>query len=308
MTDQFEARPAGMPLEYSGNDKSGDHLSATLFLAALLHGVLIMGVTFTAGDNNSDSDRSTSLEVVILTSDYENRAAPEDADMLAEQNLVGAGNTAEDVPVRIAYGDQIEAAIPDMPRDGSDNPEQQASVAASQNTLLYSRNDDAQSLDPDKQESEQTEQMRAGLSGDSNPTEIMADPDQQTRIKSKNPRELVIAANTRESKIAAYLEGWKRKIERVGTLNFPTQVQGLEQNPVLEVAISSDGNLKEVIVLRSSGQRKIDQSAINILKIASPFDPFPDYLKRDYDVLRFSYEWYFTGGDTRSKISVTEKK
>jgi len=308
MTDQLEPRPAGMPLEYSGNDKSGDHLSATLFLAALLHGVLIMGVTFTAGDPATDNDRATSLEVVILTSEYENRVAPEEADMLAEQNLIGAGNTSDDVPVRIAYGDEVEAAMPGAPQEGSDNPEEQFSEAASENMLLYSKNDAALRLDPDQEETEQTDQMRMGLSGDSNPTEIMADPDQQTRVKSKNPRELVIAANTRESTIATYLEGWKRKIERVGTMNYPTQLENVARNPVLEVAISSDGTLKEVVILQSSGQRKLDQSAVNILKIASPFDPFPDYLKRDYDVLRFSYEWYFTGGERRSKLSVSEKQ
>jgi protein TonB len=123
-------------------------------------------------------------------------------------------------------------------------------------------------------------------------------------IRSNNPRELLISANTRESRIATYLEGWKRKIERVGTMNFP-DTRGALRNPVLEVAVSETGELKDVIVVRSSGDRKLDQAAVNILRMASPFDPFPDFLRRDYDVLRFSYEWYFTGNVQGSKLSVS---
>jgi len=288
------------------DDSAGNHLSATLFLAALLHGVIIMGVTFTAGEPDADADRATSLEVVILTSDIEDSVSPKDAEMLAERNLIGAGNTADDEPVKIAYGDSVEAAMPGLPQDGIDNPQQQETRAQSSEMLLYSSNDAAAQFDPFADSEESFAPQRQGLSGDSNPTEILADPDKQTRIKSKNPRELVISANTRESRIAAYLEGWKRKIERVGTMNFPAQVSAAERNPVLEVAISADGTLKEVIVLRTSGIPELDQAAINILRIASPFDPFPETLSNNFDVLRFSYEWYFTGGG--SKISVSEQR
>ena len=41
------------------------------------------------------------------------------------------------------------------------------------------------------------------------------------------------------------------------------------------------------------GERLLDEAAIEILRLASPFDPFPDFLRNDYDVLRFAYEWRF---------------
>ena len=153
---------------------------------------------------------------------------------------------------------------------------------------------------------QQLEQLQErGLAGNNNPTEILAEPDAETKIRSANPRELIISANTRESRIASYLEGWKRKIERVGTMNYPT-TGNAQRNPILEVAVSSDGTLQEVIVLRSSGEKSLDQAAINILTIASPFDPFPEYLSRDFDALRFSYEWYFIGERTGSRVTASE--
>ena len=88
-------------------------------------------------------------------------------------------------------------------------------------------------------------------------------------------RELL--ADTRDSQLARYLDGWKRRIEQVGTLNFPNEARrrSLSGNPVLEVAIAADGSLDQVIVRRSSGHPELDQAAVDILRLASPFDPFP---------------------------------
>ena len=64
---------------------------------------------------------------------------------------------------------------------------------------------------------------------------------------------------------------------------------------MLEVSIRGDGSLGDVIVKRSSGRKEIDQAALSILRLASPFDPFPAELRKQYDELRFAYEWQFLG-------------
>ncbi len=44
---------------------------------------------------------------------------------------------------------------------------------------------------------------------------------------------------------------------------------------------------------RSSGDKALDQAALKILRLAAPFDPLPPNIRKDYDVLRFAYEWDF---------------
>ena len=107
-----------------------------------------------------------------------------------------------------------------------------------------------------------------------------------------------LLADTRASQIARYLHGWKLRIERVGTLNFPNEARrrSLSGNPVLEVAIAADGQLDQVIVRRSSGHPELDQAAVNIVRLAAPFDPFPAAMRKSYPVLRFAYEWQFLEG------------
>jgi protein TonB len=67
-------------------------------------------------------------------------------------------------------------------------------------------------------------------------------------------------------------------------------------NPVLEVAIAADGSLDQVLVRRSSGYRELDNAAMNIVRLAAPFDPFPPAMRERYPVLRFAYEWQFQNG------------
>ena len=120
----------------------------------------------------------------------------------------------------------------------------------------------------------------------------------ELRMRGEAMRQLWIAADTRESDVAVYLDSWRRKIERVGTMNFPdiARRQKLSGTPVIEVTIGANGNLLQTIVRRTSGHPEIDEAAMRILKLAAPFDPFPGELSAKHDEIRIAYEWQFLGG------------
>jgi protein TonB len=122
--------------------------------------------------------------------------------------------------------------------------------------------------------------------------------DENLHLKGDPSSDDRLLADTRESLIAGYLDGWKRRVERVGTLNFPDEArrQGMSGNPVLEVAIRADGRLEQVLVRRSSGHRELDIAALRIVRLAAPFNPFPAAMREQYPVLRFAYEWQFIRG------------
>lgn len=278
-------------------DSRPDNLSTMLFVAALFHGVLILGVTFTAGDGAKSSAESESMEVVLLNRKFEERPDSSEAEYLAQQNLSGAGNTEENDALRVAYGRDTEPLIPGPEQDGQSMQPQSAPAKSTSEQLLYARTAGGDAMPEQSREQETSAPMRTGLPGTANRIEILATPDDVTVLQGAQPRQLLISANTRESRIASYLDGWKRRVERVGTINFPFDAlrQPGIRNPVLEVSIASDGRLTDVIIVSGSGSRELDMAAVNILKMAAPFDRFPDYLINDYDSLKFSYEWQFTG-------------
>jgi protein TonB len=81
-------------------------------------------------------------------------------------------------------------------------------------------------------------------------------------------------------------------------MNFPNAARrrNLSGTPVIEVTIGADGRLVETKVRRSSGHAEIDEAAMRILKLASPYDPFPTDLGAKHDQIRIAYEWQFLGG------------
>jgi protein TonB len=117
-------------------------------------------------------------------------------------------------------------------------------------------------------------------------------------LKGPQRDELYVTPDTETSTVAPYLDRWRGKVERIGTLNFPNvaRTTGATTSPLLEVALSADGSILSVVVRRSSGDASLDQAALQTLKLASPFDPFPPELAGSYRVLHFEYEWQFSGG------------
>ena len=91
-------------------------------------------------------------------------------------------------------------------------------------------------------------------------------------------------------------------------MNFPTEidVEGLSGSPTLEIAITPDGRLSEVLILRASGQLSLDQAAMAVLNRASPFERFPEHLREQYDLLRFAYKFEFRGQSLTGTVRASE--
>ena len=171
-------------------DTRPDNLSTMLFVAALFHGVLILGVSFTAGDGAASSTDSESMEVVLLNRDFEERPDSIDAEYLAQQNLAGAGNTEENEALRVAYGRDNEPLMPGPEQDGDSQQPQTAPAEANSQQLLYARTPDGDTMPEQALQQDQTSPMRTGLPGTANRIEILATPDDVTLMKGAQPRQL----------------------------------------------------------------------------------------------------------------------
>ena len=107
--------------------------------------------------------------------------------------------------------------------------------------------------------------------------------------------ELWVTPDTREALVAPYLVAWRTRSSAWARMNFPQAAWRAPgtRNPDVEVVILADGTLESATIIRSSGSAKLDQAVVDILKLASPFDPFPKELADKYRLLRFTYGWEF---------------
>ncbi|MGB5737204.1 MAG: energy transducer TonB, partial [Thiohalocapsa sp.] len=117
----------------------------------------------------------------------------------------------------------------------------------------------------------------------------------KTRAYQSRARRKAISTSTREYRYAAYMEAWRRKVERIGNLNYPEEArrQGLYGNLLLHVSVRADGSLEGIRVVRSSGQEVLDQAAMRIVELAAPFAPFPPDIAAETDLLDITRTWQF---------------
>jgi protein TonB len=271
-----------------------DRLPAMLFLAALIHGILIIGITFNPYTLD-DLSNAISLEVTIVADPDQAIDRPDEAEYLAQASQLGGGNTAEEL--RATAPLESPAPIDNLGSEDGDNLIDATMHDRAADQVLTAQSDqEPQVVDSLRDEPRPEESTAIALeAGAQESLPLPRDETATMLIHDDDPRQLVISADTRESVVAAYLDNWKRRIEAVGDEYFPElgEVEGLTGSPTLEVSIEASGQLSEVIIRVSSGSKVLDQAALDILRRASPLDQFPPEISAEYDRLRFAYKWLF---------------
>ena len=272
-----------------------DRLLATLFLAGVVHALVILGVTFNVAANESDS--APGLEVLLTSDELPSADKNDAAAYLAQRTQLGSGNTQEQVAPRNRAAHRPIEGQQGEPDGDAETPLTAASDSGEERVLTTSSwNTDVRYIGEAGDSGAQARKPKliAARAGE-DAAEDEAGPAQ---LRGPQRDELWVTPDSRAAKLAPYLDAWRRKVERIGTLNYPSAAleTGAIASPVLEVAISADGTLAKAEVRRSSGIPQLDQAALEILKLASPFDPFPSDLAQEYRLLRFAYEWQFVGG------------
>ena len=272
-----------------------DRLPAMLFLAALIHGILIIGITFNPTVLNQFAD-AISLEVTIVANPDQQIDRPDEAQYLAQASQLGGGNTTLDV--RPSAPLESASTIDNRGEENGDSLRESEQHELSADQVLTTQNDqDLQVADLLRDQPQDASTTAIALESGSDRTLPLPQDDAATLLMhDDDPRQLITSVDTRESTIAAYLDNWKRRIEAVGDEYFPElgELDGLTGSPTLEVSIEASGRLSAVIIGKSSGSKVLDQAALDILRRASPFDPFPAEISADYDRLRFAYKWLFS--------------
>ncbi len=271
-----------------------DRLPAMLFLAALIHGILILGITFNTSLTAGFAD-AISLEVTILANPDQQIDTPEEAEYVAQASQEGGGNTVDQV--RPSAPQESTSPIDSLGRKDGDSliDTRIHEISADQRVTVESESDRRVTNAPRTEPRDSAQTAVALEAGSQQSLPLPMDDGVTLQIHDDEPRQLVISADTRESVIAEYLDSWKRRIEAVGEEYFPElrDIDGLEGSPTLEVRIEASGQLSEVIIRKSSGSPRVDRAALEILRRAAPFDPFPPEIQAEYDRLRFAYKWLF---------------
>ena len=273
-----------------------------VFLSACAHALIVLGVGFTY---LGDSIDKSSIEVTLAQ--YRSQVQPDDADFIAQENQTGSGSQVDAiVPSSPFISDLHDAAINEV----LPAPEAQVvdeTLEQPYMTALSSVNGEqvvAQQRDTTEQEekralSEQSSSDEISLAIAS----LQAQLDLQRQAFARQPRKHTItSASAKKSHEASYLDSWRRRVEAVGNINYPMQArqQQVYGNVRMLISLNASGQVSETRIIQSSGKTLLDQAAVDIVNLAAPFEPFPEELKAEADIIELIRTFRFHEGNTLS--------
>jgi len=227
------------------------------------------------------------LEVILVNAKH--AAKPLKAEALAQANLDGGGQ---------ADKGRSKSPLPDM-RKVEEGDSVQASarriaeLEQQQKELLTQANKSSFSAPPIT-EKDKLNPLASGsdlLESSKAIARMAAEISQTVEEQNKRPRKTFITPSTQEVGYAMYYKTLQKRIEDIGTLNFP-QKNGRKMygELVVYIPIFQDGTIYQkdggARVERSSGNPALDAAALSIVRRAAPFGRFPpNMLSSDKDDL-----------------------
>ncbi len=261
------------------------------------HLFIIVGLGFSLPQIAKFDAPHNVMDVVLVNA--KSARKPDKADALAQANLDGGGNTDQ----------KLRASSP-LPAVDDRDPSRELKAAENRmKTLELEAKELMTRLKSKAQVAPMEIVPQATAKADAEARDLVEKSLEIARLEAQirrdhqayqeRPKKQFIGARASEYRFAQYVDNWRLKIERVGNLNYPEEakVRKLYGRLQLTVGIKPDGEVESVEVNRSSGQKVLDQAAIRIVRLASPFERFPQNIRVDTDILYITRTWTFTRAD-----------
>jgi protein TonB len=267
----------------------------TFTLSALLISALVLGIVFTLDDAN-DNEALPTLDVIL--SKNKSLETPDKADYLAENNQQGGGDSEKHVrPQNIKTG----IAADDQGNHLIEQVENIPNIKEVKNTQLIVSKDSETQVQSAKNAPDLTNKETKNnqpLSKNQKLAKLENNISKRMEQYAKRPKSKYISASTKSFEFANYMQTWVKKIERVSNLNYPEEAKkrGFVGTLIMTVGINSEGTIKDIKIIQSSGYKSIDDAAEHLVQLSAPFEAIPEN-KNKIDILYITRTWQFLPGN-----------
>jgi protein TonB len=298
-------------------DPDTERFAAALFIAALVHVVAIYGVGFAMP--KATQTLNTTMEVILVQKSTDK--APKEAEYLAQVNYEGGGESEQKVrpatPTIAPFPDETaeEVFTPPPPQIAAAPKEHQIETLTTDNPAQHEVEQQEEITPPDEPtesgNAEQTTVFEEYMSENTlfinalalKLASIQAELDEKFEEYAKRPRQTFINSSTKEYKYARYMDAWRRQIEDIGNANYPDKARRkkISGSLILNVALNSNGTVYDVEIKQPSKYKVLDEAALRIVRLAAPFDPFPENIRKATDILHITRTWEFRYNNLSSR-------
>lgn len=279
------------------NLSQSDSLLLALFIAAVIHIIVLLGVNFT---NPRPAKVSKWLEVTLSHAPL--KKAPKQAKFLAADNQLGAGDsTLTPEPLQAVLpspGREPQGAVKKPVAESTVEPKkviQQAIMTQAQAKVKVA----APVVEAEAEQPSEVVEEKPRLSPDLLREQIaqLGEQLRNSQQSSENTKvKFVNSISTHQYLAAQYVKDWVDKIVRIGNMNYPQAAhnKGETQTLTMDVGINPDGSIYSMRIVKSSGNARLDEAAKRIVKMSAPFAKLPDDLLDEVNVLVITRVWKFS--------------
>jgi len=219
--------------------------------------------------------------------------APDKADFFANSNQIGSGSLDEKSRLKSPFaadeqnqenGDELFTSEKTVKQVTPKPNPQILTTKGKTNKFVEKRPEEQPQVEEMTKivdNSEQTEAIR----------KLMAEMNQQEERFAKRPRiHFIDSLSAKGSVEAEYILKWSKKLERIGNINFPKKALELSLSGtlILNTTLDRSGRVVEIEISTSSGSKILDNAALKIVKLASPYQPLPSKIRKKYDRLNIT--------------------
>lgn len=276
----------------------GDSLLTALFLAAVVHIAIVLGVNFTAPQ---PPKVNKSMEITVAHTPL--KKAPKDAKYLAAEHQLGAGDQTKK-PEPLQHREAVPLSLPNPPpKKAQPQPAPLPAKPVTEKVLVQAKAPVKVAVEPEQPvqtpEPVEVHEVAPKLSPEALQQQI-AQLGERIRNSQQSTEEskikFVHSISTHKYLAAQYVKDWEDKVERTGNLNYPeaARKKGASQTLTMDVGINADGSIYSMRVVKSSGNPALDDAAKRIVKMSAPFAALPDELLREVNVLVITRVWKFS--------------
>jgi protein TonB len=285
----------------SSEHKQTDILTIALFVAAVVHAIVLLGVSFRPVLDEMRT--APTLEVILVQKKaIVDEEEPKDANYLAQSSQDGGGNTDENTRPSSPFASDIDSDSDGLASTPVIASAPAPSVKSTEEIITAVFSDTLIATEITTEATDEIDAPAGTIFIEQNLeiAKLAAEIDRQQEEFAKRPKKKHINARTKEVASAEYMYSWVEQVERVGNLNYPDAARRNELTGalILIVGIYKNGAIESVTVDESSGHTLLDDAAVRIVELAGPFEPMTGRLAEETDILYIVRTWEFQSSNS----------
>ena len=274
-----------MTLNMMNEPFSHIHFTIAILISLIIHITFVIYGNFNINSDGYNKIQSD-IELIIIEKPKKESVIIEPSSTLNTSEII-----EEEPKEEIIFKEEVIVKIPaqeSIPTKKLLSTEED--LAISENTIPATEEDLAISENTIPTTQEETE-----IISTSELISNLGNLDLAPRKELSTNRVKTISASTKDYEYRLYFEAWRQKVERIGALNYPESAKAGNLGALrLTVSLNKEGNIKEIIINKTSGNKELDEAAIKIVRLGEPYAVFSPKMQKEVDLINITRTWKFT--------------